>query len=100
MVNSVRLPIDIIMFSCIFPTYFFPMNQKIITIFSRKKYLKVIQLWCYSFLFNTDKTQTLIFRMFYMLIEYFMLVTMVPVDSWNMSIDLDYFSLGKSEENE
>ena len=38
--------------------------------------------------------------MFYMLIEYFMLVFMIPIDSWNMSIDLDYFSLGKSEENE
>ena len=38
--------------------------------------------------------------MFYMLIEYFMVVFMIPVDSRNMSIDLDYFSLGKSEENE
>ena len=31
-----------------------------------------------------------------------MLVFMIPVtvDSWNMSIDLDYFSSGKSEENQ
>ena len=30
--------------------------------------------------------------MFYMLIECFMLVFMIPVDSWIMSIDLDYYA--------
>ena len=65
-------------------------NNYIIPVFPEKNYLKrYIQLWSYFFLFNTDKTKTLFFRMFYMLIKYFMLVLMIPVDSWNMSIDLD-----------
>ena len=89
------------MLLCILPTYFFSKESKNNNHFFQKKNIqKVIQLWSYFFLFNTDKTQTFIFRMFYMLIEYFMLLFMIPVDSWNMSTVLDYFSLRKSEENE
>ena len=89
------------MFLCIFPTFFFPRNPKIITIFFPKKIFKYLfNFEIIFFLFNSDVTQTLIFRMFCMLIEYFMLVFMIPVDSSNKSIDLDYFALGKLEENE
>ena len=67
-----------LMFLCIFPTYFFPRNPKIITIFLPKKlFKKLFNFEVIIFLFNTDETQTLIFRMFYMLIEYFMLVFMI-----------------------
>ena len=67
-----------LMFLCIFPTNFFSKESVNNTIFSKKINFEVI-----FFLFNTDETQTLIliFHRFYMLIEYFMLVFMIPVNS-------------------
>ena len=50
--------------------------------FSRKKLSK--KLFNYEVIFSYStliKLKLLIFRMFYMLIEYFMLVFMIPVDS-------------------
>ena len=67
------------MFLCIFSNLLFPRNPKILTIFARKKlFKKLFNFEVIFFLFNTDETQTLIFCMFYMLIEYIMLVFMIP----------------------
>ena len=67
-----------LMFFMHFSNLLFPRNPKIITIFSRKNYSKLFNFENIFFLFNTDETQTLIFRVFYMLIEYFRLVFMIP----------------------
>ena len=44
--------------------------------FQKKLFKKLFNFEVIFFLFNTDETQTSIFRMFNMLIEYFMLVFM------------------------
>ena len=49
--------------------------------FQKKLFKKLFNFEVIFFLFNTDETRTLNFRMIYMLIEYFMLLFMIPVES-------------------